>query len=164
MVYKNIFKGFPDNRGFLNPIDLDSLLRTIEKPDFIFQYQLISSSKEKNVFRGFHYQKAPEEQIKILIVHQGTIKDIIFPIDSQEWSCVQEFDLEAGDVIVVPNNFAHGFYTKSSDVLLQYLMDKKFSPDHYTGFNPLGYIQTRSFDSEPIISNQDMSLPKPLFE
>ena len=45
MVYKNIFKGFPDNRGFLNPIDLDSLLRTIEKPDFIFQYQLISSSK-----------------------------------------------------------------------------------------------------------------------
>tara|TARA_Y100001970_G_scaffold290441_1_gene424201 strand:+ start:10 stop:504 length:495 start_codon:yes stop_codon:yes gene_type:complete len=160
MIYKKIFKVFPDDRGYLNPIDLKYLLKTIGKPNFLFSYQLISSSKEKNVFRGFHYQKPPHEQMKILIVHQGSIKDIIFPISSTKFSDIHEFDLEAGDVIVIPNNFAHGFYTKSSNVLLQYLMDKKFSPENYTGFNPKKYIQNSLPHSEFIISSKDKDLPE----
>ena len=160
MVLKNFFKGFPDNRGYLNPIDIESLLSELDKPDFNFKYQLLSSSKEKNIFRGFHYQTEPFEQTKILIIHQGSIKDIIFPITSPSLSSIMEFDLEAGDVIVIPNDYAHGFYTKTPNVLLQYLMDKKFSPNHYTGFSPLEYIKTSSLHSMPIISSKDLKLPK----
>jgi dTDP-4-dehydrorhamnose 3,5-epimerase-like enzyme len=159
-VYKQIFKVFPDDRGYLNPIDLQYLLSAINKHNFSLSYQLISFSKEKNVFRGFHYQKPPDEQTKILIVHQGSIKDIVFPITSKRFSDISEFDLEAGDVIIIPSNFAHGFYTKSSNVLLQYLMDKKFSPKNYTGFNPEKYIQNRLVHSEFIISKKDTNLPK----
>lgn len=160
MVYKNFFTGFPDERGFLNPFDLRQLLETIKIPNFNLRYQLISFSEEKNVFRGFHFQKKPYEQTKILIVHKGSIKDILFPIENSTKSSTFEYDLEAGDVIVIPNNFAHGFYTKSSNVLLQYLMDQKFSPEHYAGFSPLGYIEKHSFDSKPIVSRKDMSLPQ----
>ena len=160
MIYKKIFKVFPDDRGYLNPIDLQYLLNAIDKPNFLFSYQLISSSKEKNVFRGFHYQKPPDEQMKILIVHHGSIKDVVFPISSKKFSDIHEFDLEAGDVIVIPSNFAHGFYTKSSNVLLQYLMDKKFSPENYTGFNPKKYIQNCLPHSEFIISPKDKNLPE----
>ena len=159
MVYKNFFKGFPDERGLLNPFDLSLLKETIELPNFHFQYQLISFSEEKNVFRGFHYQKEPFAQTKILIVHQGSIKDIVFPIDKPEKASIIEFDLDAGDVIVIPKDFAHGFYTKSPNVLLQYLMDEKFSHEHYSGFNPLEYINSQSFDSEPIVSEKDKRLP-----
>ena len=159
MVFKNFFKSFPDERGFLNPFDLNLLLETIKIPDFNLRYQLISSNEEKNVFRGFHYQKRPYEQTKILIVHKGSIKDIMFPLDQPKQSSIIEYDLEAGDVIVIPNNFAHGFYTKSPNVLLQYLMDQKFSPEHYSGFSPLEYINNHPFDSEPIISIKDRNLP-----
>ncbi len=160
MVYKNFFTGFSDERGFLNSFDLTHLLETIKMPNFNLSYQLISFSEEKNVFRGFHFQNKPFEQTKILIVHQGSIKDIFFPIENSAKSSISEYDLKAGDVVVIPNNFAHGFYTKSSNVLLQYLMDQKFSPEHYTGFSPLGYIEKHSFDSEPIVSKKDISLPQ----
>jgi len=159
MIYKNFFTGFPDERGFLNPFDLSLLLETIGIPDFKFQHQLISFSEKRNIFRGFHYQKAPFEQTKILIVHKGAIKDIIFPIAEPGESSILEVNLEAGDVIVIPNNFAHGFYTKSENVLLQYFMDQKFSPDHYSGFNPSEYINMCNFESEPIISSKDKNLP-----
>ena len=160
MIYRNFFTGFPDERGFLNPFDLSQLLETIQMPNFNLRYQLISFSEERNVFRGFHFQKKPYEQTKILIVHQGSIKDILFPIEHSTKSSIIEYDLEAGDVIVIPNNFAHGFYTKSSNVLLQYLMDQKFSQEHYTGFSPMGYIEDHSFDSDPIVSMKDKSLPQ----
>ncbi len=160
MIYRNFFASFPDKRGFLNPFDLKQLLETIQIPNFNLRYQLISFSEERNVFRGFHFQNKPFEQTKILMVHKGSIKDILFPIENATKSSIIEYDLEAGDVIVIPNNFAHGFYTKSSNVLLQYLMDQKFSPEHYTGFSPLRYIENHSFDSEPIVSKKDMSLPQ----
>ena len=83
----------------------------------------------------------------------------MFPLDQPKQSSIIEYDLEAGDVIVIPNNFAHGFYTKSRNVLLQYLMDQKFSPEHYSGFSPLEYINNHPFDSEPIISIKDRNLP-----
>jgi len=160
MLYKKFFSGFPDKRGYLNPLDLETLINKIDVPNFNLRYQLISSSIDKNVFRGFHYQKSPFEQTKILIIHQGSIRDIIFPINSPTKSSMLEFDLEAGDVIVIPNNYAHGFYTKTGNVLLQYLMDKKYSPDHYSGFSPMEYIESLRFSTEPIISSKDMKLPK----
>jgi len=159
MLFKNFFKVFPDARGFLNPFDMDQLFRTLEIPNFNIRYQLISFSEEKNVFRGFHYQKKPFQQTKVLIVHRGSIKDIIFPLNNIKKPLISEYDLEAGDVILIPSNYAHGFYTKSRNVLLQYVMDQKFSPNHYSGFNPSGYIENHHFDSEPIVSDKDKSLP-----
>ena len=38
-----------------------------------------------------------------------------------------ESDLSAGDVLMIPENYAHGFYTKSSNTILQYLLNKDFS-------------------------------------
>ena len=38
-------------------------------------------------------------------------------------------------------------------------MDQKFSPEHYSGFSPLEYINNHPFDSEPIISIKDRNLP-----
>tara|TARA_A100001011_G_scaffold60804_1_gene60625 strand:- start:99 stop:590 length:492 start_codon:yes stop_codon:yes gene_type:complete len=160
MLYKNFFTGFPDKRGYLNPVDLEALIDKVNLPNFDFKYQLISYSVKKNVFRGFHYQKPPFEQTKILIIHQGSIRDIIFPINSPNKSSMLEFDLVAGDVIVIPSNYAHGFYTKTSNVLLQYLMDKKYSPDHYSGFNPMQYIESLKLSAEPIISSKDIKLPR----
>ena len=53
MVYKKIFKVFPDDRGYLNPIDLEYLLNAINKPNFSLSYQLISSSKKKCLLEDF---------------------------------------------------------------------------------------------------------------
>ena len=77
MLFKNFFKVFPDERGFLNPFDMDQLFRTLEIPNFNIRYQLISFSEEKNVFRGFHYQKKPFQQTKVLIILACWQREII---------------------------------------------------------------------------------------
>ena len=75
-----------------------------------------------------------------------------------------EVDLEAGDILIIPNNYAHGFYTKSSNVLLQYIMDKEYVPIDYTGFNGIEYISKKTQRNDVIISETDANLPEVNFE
>ena len=65
---------------------------------------------------------------------------------------------------MIPNNFAHGFYTKSSGVLLQYFLDQEFSPKDYTGFNGENYISELVSRDDIIISENDKNLPEINFD
>ncbi len=57
MLYKNFFTGFPDKRGYLNPLDLEALIEKVNLPNFDFKYQLISSSVEKKCFQRISLPK-----------------------------------------------------------------------------------------------------------
>jgi len=158
-LFKNYQNSFSDIRGFLNPISLESLLRKKELSNFTSEYQLISFTKNAHTFRGFHFQKPPSQQVKILIVHAGKILDIVFPFTDPNEKDLITYELEAGDILLIPNNYAHGFYTKSSDVLLQYILDKEFDPENYTGFNGFKYISEKIGRNDVLISDHDLKLP-----
>ncbi len=164
ILYKNYIQLFKDNRGFLNPFNIETFLKKKKIEDFALKYQLLSLTQKKNTFRGFHFQKSPYDQIKIIILHTGSILDIVFPYDNLKKSKIKKYNLNAGDILVIPSNYAHGFVTKTSNVLIQYLMNKKYAHTHYTGYSCKDLIIQEKDSKKLIISKNDTNLKKIYFE
>jgi dTDP-4-dehydrorhamnose 3,5-epimerase len=158
-MLKGLFQSYKDERGFLNPILIEKLLNIDELADFDVKLQLMSYTKSVNTFRGFHYQKPPAHQAKVLIVHKGKILDMVFPTKNFSKKSIQIFHLNAGDVLMIPENYAHGFYTKSSNTILQYLLNKDFSAINYTGLNGSNFIKKLIGKDDILISDNDRRLP-----
>ena len=155
IVFKNIFNVFEDNRGFLSALDIDKLIEKIPNSSFNFEYQLLSFSEKKHTFRGMHYQEQPFTQNKLIVVHQGSIADLVIELGNKDVDKVLSFEMSAGDAIFVPNNYAHGFISLTDNVLMQYLMDNKFSQENYKGFNITKYLEKEYPNIDLIISEKD---------
>ena len=158
IVFKNIFNIFDDNRGFLSALDIDKLIEKLPNTSFNFAYQLLSFSEKKHTFRGMHYQEQPFTQNKLIIVHQGSIVDLVIELGNKEIDKVLSFEISAGDAIFVPNNYAHGFISLTDNVLMQYFMDNKFSQENYKGFNITKYLEKEYPNIDLIISEKDRNL------
>ena len=158
IVFKNIFNVFDDNRGFLSALDIDKLIEKLPNTSFNFAYQLLSFSEKKHTFRGMHYQEQPFTQNKLIIVHQGSIVDLVIELGNKEIDEVLSFEISAGDAIFVPNNYAHGFISLTDNVLMQYFMDNKFSQESYKGFNITKYLDKEYSNIDLIISEKDRNL------
>ena len=158
IVFKNIFNIFDDNRGFLSVLDIEKLIEKLPNSSFNFAYQLLSFSEKKHTFRGMHYQEQPFAQNKLIIVHQGSIVDLVIELGNKEIDKVLSFEISAGDAIFVPNNYAHGFISLTDNVLMQYFMDNKFSQENYKGFNITKYLEKEYPNIDLIISEKDRKL------
>ena len=158
IVFKNIFNIFDDNRGFLSVLDIEKLIEKLPNSSFNFAYQLLSFSEKKHTFRGMHYQEQPFTQNKLIIVHQGSIVDLVIELGNKEIDKVLSFEISAGDAIFVPNNYAHGFISLTDNVLMQYFMDNKFSQENYKGFNITKYLEKEYPNIDLIISEKDRNL------
>ena len=158
IVFKNIFNIFDDNRGFLSTLDIENLIEKLPNSSFNFAYQLLSFSKKKHTFRGMHYQEQPFTQNKLIVVHQGSIVDLVIELENKEIDKVLSFEISAGDAIFVPNNYAHGFVSLTDNVLMQYFIDNKFSQENYKGFNITKYLEKEYPNLDLIISEKDRKL------
>ena len=158
IVFKNIFNIFDDNRGFLSTLDIEKLIEKLPNSSFNFAYQLLSFSEKKHTFRGMHYQEQPFTQNKLIIVHQGSIVDLVIELGKKEIDKVLSFEISAGDAIFVPYNYAHGFVSLTDNVLMQYFMDNKFSQENYKGFNITKYLEKEYPNIDLIISEKDRKL------
>ena len=105
-VFKKYFNSFLDPRGFLSAIDLENLEKKLQ---IKLEYQLVSLSEKKHTFRGFHFQKKPKAQNKIVIVHSGKILDFVVQIDSPLSSQVKSFELTAGEDFNIKDNYNNDF-------------------------------------------------------
>lgn len=158
IVYKNYFESHSDKRGFLSTTSLRKLNLDILQ-DFEYAYQLISSTSTINTFRGFHYQARPFSQNKVILVHSGTIIDFVIPLNDLKFKNIKKYELSVGDIILIPENYAHGFLTTSSNVTLQYILDNEYSQHHYKGINGIDYLTKNGFKDNLIISDKDKDLP-----
>ena len=154
-LFKGAFNQYIDERGYLNPIDITAVANSINIKSFAFKYQLMSLSLHKHCFQGLHYQLPPHAQSKLVIVHSGKILDIVVPFDSPKESKIEKYELEAGDILFVPNTYAHGFLTKTPNVNIQYLLDHEFNYESYNGINAINYIRHFVSDNDIIISDKD---------
>ena len=158
IVFKNIFNIFDDYRGFLSTLDIEKLIEKLPNSSFNFAYQLLSFSEKKHTFRGMHYQEQPFTQNKLIIVHQGSVVDLVIELGNKEIDKVLSFEISAGDAIFVPNNYAHGFVSLTDNVVMQYFMDNKFSQENYKGFNITKYLEKEYPNIDLIISEKDRKL------
>jgi dTDP-4-dehydrorhamnose 3,5-epimerase len=93
-----------------------------------------SLSEARGVLRGLHYQVPPFAQVKLLRVLRGSIFDVAVDIRRGSPSFGRWVGLtvsaEAGNQILVPAGFAHGFVTLEPECEILYKVSAPYSPGH----------------------------------
>ena len=158
IVFKKIFSIFDDDRGFLSTLDIKKLYQYLPNENFDLAYQLISYNAKKNTFRGMHYQDEYFAQNKLIVLHEGSIIDFAIDVNNARIDQVLSFEMSAGDAILIPQNYAHGFLSLTDNVLLQYFMDNEYSQKNYKGLNLKKYLDREFPKLDLIISEKDKDI------
>ena len=128
--------------------------------------QLNQSGSFKNVFRGFHFQRPPFEQSKLISCTEGEILDIAVDLRQSSATFGRYFSIVLSDSnylqFYIPKGFAHGFLVISDFGKIQYLIDVPYSPEHDDGIiynDPMINIDWKALASDLILSAKDKMLP-----
>jgi dTDP-4-dehydrorhamnose 3,5-epimerase len=91
-----------------------------------------SFSKLKGTIRGFHFQKYPDEETKLIRCTKGAIYDVIIDLRTDSPTFMQWFGIELSEdnykMVYVPENFAHAFLTLTDNAEVYYLVTNYFTP------------------------------------
>lgn len=125
-----------------------------------FRESFYSVSK-KNVLRGMHFQRPPQEHAKLVYCLKGTIFDafVDLRIKSQGFGmheCVELSD-KNGLILYLPPGVAHGFYVLSNEAITVYNVTKEYDPSADSGV----HWDSCGIDwptNSPIISPRDSRL------
>jgi dTDP-4-dehydrorhamnose 3,5-epimerase len=97
-----------------------------------------SFTRMRGTVRGMHFQRTPKSDAKIVRCTLGRIHDVI--VDLREKSptrgqvYVNELSADIGTMLYIAAGFAHGFQTRSENVIVEYLMGVEYVADLYDGF------------------------------
>jgi len=156
----NFQKHIDDRGAFVKTFNRDMLIETDLK-NFSLEEEYYSSSN-KNVFRGFHFQKPPHDHNKYVYCISGKVIDyfIDIRIDSITYGEIGTVKLGLGndrsDAIYLPRGIAHGFFSEEDDSTLVYKTDSKYHPESDDGFN-YRYFPDKLNLKNPNISKRDSS-------
>ena len=116
-------KAFYDHRGVFVPLSLTSHLT--------WHQSNISVNPKRLTLRGLHFQLPPYAQAKLIKVIDGGIIDFVVDIrkKSPNYMKLHIFEMEPGDELYVPREFAHGFITTKDNTIVQYLVDNVYRPE-----------------------------------
>ena len=123
----------------------------------------ISENIKKLTLRGFHYQKVPSKESKIISCISGSIYNVIIDLrkDSSTFLKWQAFNLSASgrESLYIPVGCANTFLTLEDDTRVHYYMNDFFSSDS------LGFRYNDPFFNIPwpyqpvMISQRDNDFP-----
>ena len=91
-----------------------------------------------------------------MVVHRGSIIDFAVDIGNIDNSEVLRFDMSAGDAILIPENYAHGFISLTDETLLQYFLDNVFSEENYKSEDSIENDENEREGSDELF-NQDLN-------
>jgi dTDP-4-dehydrorhamnose 3,5-epimerase len=120
-----------DDRGFFaRTMCLEEFARHGLVSSFV--QQNTSFSARRGTLRGFHYQREPYAEAKLVRCTRGAILDVIVDLRRQSptYLCHQAFELtdENRNQLYVPQGFAHSFQTLSDAVEVSYLVTAPYTP------------------------------------
>jgi dTDP-4-dehydrorhamnose 3,5-epimerase len=98
----------------------------------------ISENSEKYTMRGFHYQKSPSAESKVLTPITGGIHNVVIDLRIQsstylKWVALDIWSKDK-ESLHVPAGCANAFLTLSDTTIVQYYMGDFFKPETYSGF------------------------------
>ncbi len=153
---------FYDERGFFYESYNKNKLDKIIKTNFV---QDNESKSNKGVLRGFHFQKPPYDQAKLVRCISGEVLDIALDLrkKSDTYGKYEKVILsgENKKQFFIPRGFAHAFLVLSETALFSYKVDNIYAPDYDSGViwnDPVLSIDWPLNDSEIIISKKDKNL------
>jgi dTDP-4-dehydrorhamnose 3,5-epimerase len=94
-----------------------------------------SYNKKKYTFRGFHFQKYPSEEIKIVICFKGKIIDILLDLRKKSKTylnlCYIQLSDNINNMVYIPKGVAHGFLTLKNNTKIFYMHSKPYCKKNY---------------------------------
>ena len=156
-------KIFKDSRGyFFEPYNKLKFDKYLGKINFV---QDNESKSERGVLRGFHFQKPPYAQAKLVRCIQGEVIDIALDLrkKSNTYGKYHKILLSSENKkqFFVPRGFAHAFLVLSKSAIFSYKVDNIYAPDFDSGliWNDLELkIDWPIKETELIISEKDKNL------
>jgi dTDP-4-dehydrorhamnose 3,5-epimerase len=159
-------KRYLDDRGWFSETYHQQRLREIGiNHPFVQDNQ--SSSKRAGTLRGFHFQRLPAAQAKLVSVLRGRVLDVAVDIRRGSPSYGNyvsiELSAEGGEQLYIPTGFAHGFITLEDDVVVMYKTSDYYAPSHEAGIcwnDPDIGVSWPFKDADIIKSEKDGQLPR----
>jgi dTDP-4-dehydrorhamnose 3,5-epimerase len=101
--------------------------------DFSVKQGNISENRMKHTLRGFHYQKFPSKESKIISCISGSIFNVLIDLrpESSTFMQVQEFNFssEGRESLYIPVGCANAFLTMEDNTRIHYYMNDFFISD-----------------------------------
>ena len=145
-------KKFKDSRGYFQEIYLE------KKFKLKIKFTAVAYSK-KNVIRGLHFQFR-NKQSKFIYVSSGKILDVAVNLKkkSKNFGKVYKFVLNKGDILFVPDFYAHGYECLSKDCIVIYHLEKyrDLKSENGIPYNDKK-LKIKWISKKPIVSKRDKS-------
>jgi dTDP-4-dehydrorhamnose 3,5-epimerase len=163
LIELNVFR---DERGwFIESYNQRTLAKEFAEIGVSLPRQFVQdnqSHSRKNVLRGLHYQRN-NPQGKLLRVVKGKIFDVVVDLRQESltfghWTGV-ELSGDEPTALWIPPGMAHGFYTLSDDVDVQYKCTEFYEPGDEACllWNDAELAIKWPLIDEPIVSEKDRS-------
>lgn len=128
-----------DTRGWLERIFCNSELADLLEGRSIAQINRTHTTSSGTV-RGMHFQKPPHAEMKIVACLLGEVFDVavdLRPGSSTRYHWHGEILSDKNHkTLVIPEGFAHGFQTLTTNCEMLYLHSTAYHPQSEAGFNP----------------------------
>jgi dTDP-4-dehydrorhamnose 3,5-epimerase len=123
------------------------------------------SSSKAGTLRGLHFQRPPQAQAKLVRVAQGRALDVVVDLRHRSPTFGQHAKVlltaEQGNVLYVPEGFAHGFLSLEDNTLFLYKCSDYYAPAVEGGLrwdDPALGIDW-GIQAEALVSPKDAILP-----
>ncbi len=123
-----------DNRGIFRRSFCKNILK---KHKFDVKQGNISENTRKYTLRGFHYQKLPSKESKIITCISGKIYNIV--LDLRKYSKTYKkwieitLDDKTKDSLYIPYGCANAYLTMKNNTVIHYYMSDFYTPKSYKG-------------------------------
>lgn len=101
--------------------------------DFKVKQGNVSENEKKSILRGFHYQKLPSKESKIISCIRGSVFNVVVDLrkTSPTFLQFQEFNLSSDgkESLFIPVGCANAFLTLEDNTWIHYYMNDFFSTD-----------------------------------
>ena len=129
----------------------------------------ISENFKKYTLRGFHYQKPPSNESKIISCITGSLFNVVIDLRRNSSTYHQWASLEISSLkkesIYVPAGCANAYLTMHNDTIVHYYMGDSYSPNSYSGIRYNDPMFSIAWPCIPkIISEKDLNIPDYLGE
>ena len=154
---------FSDDRGyFFEPYNKSLFDLKIKKTNFI---QDNESKSSRGVLRGFHFQKPPYDQAKLVRCIKGEVLDVAVDLRKKSNSFGKYKKVVLSEInkrqLFIPRGFAHAFLVLSKEAIVSYKVDNQYKPEFDSGIiwkdNTLN-IDWNFPNEQLIISEKDKNL------
>ncbi|MBN9542960.1 MAG: dTDP-4-dehydrorhamnose 3,5-epimerase [Alphaproteobacteria bacterium] len=151
-------KVFLDDRGYF----FESFRQNLSSENLNFTpiQDNESYNKFKNTLRGFHLQKNPMAQAKLVRCVSGKILDIALDVRKNSDTFGKYFAIELSSEnkkqLFIPKGFAHAYLTLEDNCIVEYKVDNYYSKEHDVSIKWNDKDISFPWDiTDPILSDKD---------